>query len=487
MRRASLALDSVGHASGAASASAAPASCSIEVASNCQNGHCLWEKDPSWQRYIAALATFPGVLKVLECCGGLSTGCVALSKLLPSGAVEMAGHWDIDECLRPFLEVVHRQCRCIHLGKDAGDLLQLDIGAIALGHVLIAGPPCPPWSSLGSRGSFEDRRASVFWRVVDIVVDQARRGPLALFVLENVEAILHHAKGAQRRAIDVILEELWTGLPSGWQITVHTLNTRDFGLPQSRPRAYVVGHRCDLFGPQPMPPPIQFERTVQLKNLLNLADKRNCWPNTTVQAQNLRDWKQHYGTSMNDSAAIGTFAVIDISRTPSGRTRWTATSARPGIVQCLTAAGPDLHVFSLGEGNVDLSLDRRLRGSERASLQGFPPCVRSVADEGPRTKRILGNAMSVPVIGSVLGTAMLRLVGCSSPRSIVAWTGSSNASSASSTAGAAPPAEGSDGIDGDPPDGVTDTDPFTHDIGEGVSAHSPSKKRRLHKDIGLCT
>ena len=93
---------------------------------------------------------------------------------------------------------------------------------------------------------------------------------------------------------------------------------------------------------------------------------------------------------------------------------WGNCSKHPNTVQCLTASGPLLHIFSLGEnaGIEPLSLDRPMRISERASVQGFSGAVVEAASHLPinDAKRMFGNAMSVPVVGTVVGRELLGLV-----------------------------------------------------------------------------
>ena len=106
---------------------------------------------------------------------------------------------------------------------------------------------------------------------------------------------------------------------------------------------------------------------------------------------------------MDDKAFHGNFAIVECGRDPSGRTaRCNVRSS--GLLpvdrcQCLRAAGPKLHVFSLGQGSQDLSLDRLLRVRERAALQGFPDSIGNLLFTAAAGCRILGSAMSAPVGG----------------------------------------------------------------------------------------
>ena len=84
---------------------------------------------------------------------------------------------------------------------------------------------------------------------------------------------------------------------------------------------------------------------------------------------------------------------------------------RPDIVECLTASGPSLHVFALGEGrHGQLSLDRPLFARERGRLQGFPEAVCAASVSDAVAKRMFGNAMTISVLGSVLGRELQGLL-----------------------------------------------------------------------------
>ena len=384
------------------------------------NSHSWWQDDPQWKTFVSRLSNFSGELKVIELCGGLGTAFIALSLLLPAGCVELTGHWDTDSDLASYLNRVHPRSNVIHLGGIAGDINQWPIENIAFGHIIVAGPPCPPWSRLGVRKSFEDARAAVFWRVIDIVIHQAKEGVLGMFILENVEAIAHKVSGASEPPSTIIIKELRDGLPGQWDINLHCLNAVSFGLPQSRPRAFIVGHRTDMFG-KDVAPPKNFERTVPLQHLLDIDDTRQLQPNTELQDKSIADWKESYAALIKDTDCKGSVAVFDVSRTPSSRTTW-AARGNVNKVECLTANGPNLHIISLGGGEgIDLAIDRRIRGHERARLQGFPPSICDLANDSVTTRRIFGNAMAVPVIGSLLASEIIALCDHSSPSDIAEW------------------------------------------------------------------
>ena len=385
----------------------------------------LWEQDSQWQQWKTAVRHFFGKLQLLELCGGIGSAYIALSKLLPAGTLQLAGHWDIDDELAHWLQVVHSDCSQIHLGTSAGDILAIDIDQFPNSHIIVAGPPCPPWSKLGRRESFDDKRSAVLWRVIDIVTHQARTGSLGLFVVENVESLTHKNKAAGGRApVNIILEDLNSNLPSGWNVASVVCDSMDFGVPQRRNRVYIVGHSVQLFGPAAFTLPLPLTKQVSLNTLLERlpAAEKQASKNTEQQQQNLDDWKKLYKDLMLDTGSgTNSVAVVDISRTPSGRTAWSSKAMHPDLVECLTASGPNLHVFALGEGTGELSIDRRMTGPERAALQGFRPNLCRLAGNIAKDKRIIGNAMTVPVIGAVMATELVLLMDKADEDTISCW------------------------------------------------------------------
>ena len=113
---------------------------------------------------------------------------------------------------------------------------------------------------------------------------------------------------------------------------------------------------------------------------------------------------------MDNPECSGKYAFVEAGRDPTGRTSWSSrSSANPPPVdrcQCLRASGPGIHVFALGQGAQDLTLDRCLRVRERAALQGFPDRIGRLPLTEKVGRRVFGNAMSVPVVGTLLAVEL---------------------------------------------------------------------------------
>lgn len=103
--------------------------------------------------------------------------------------------------------------------------------------LLCAGFPCQAFSIAGRREGFADARGTLFFEVARLVADKRP----AYFLLENVPGLLSHDKGRTFHTILSTLSELGYGVE--WKV----LNSKDFGVPQSRKRVYLVGYldrRC---------------------------------------------------------------------------------------------------------------------------------------------------------------------------------------------------------------------------------------------------
>lgn len=359
-----------------------------------------WENDEQWKGLKRSLVRLPAAVKVLELCCGLGTGTWALRLLVGKARVQCAGLWDTDPKLLPVIKDLHGEQANAHIGKVAGDVTKIEVSDFPTAHVLIAGPPCPPRSSLGRRESFQDIRAGAMWRCVDVIIQQANAGSLLLFVIENVAAIAHKTAQASDTAANVIMDELNRSL-SGWTVDLQFHNALDFGLPHRRKRAFIVGrlsslnHSCRR--------PLHFIERVPLGMLVDTSDTDERTPYSDRQRQNIDEYRTLYRPSMLDTRRAGEWAVVEPERSAEGRTKGITATPQVDIVQCMNASGPALHIFALGCGLENSRIDRPLRVAERARLQGFPPRPVFASLTEAVARRILGNAMAVPVIGSVIG------------------------------------------------------------------------------------
>ena len=121
--------------------------------------------------------------------------------------------------------------------KMFGDITTVDTNKdIPNFDFLLAGFPCQPFSSAGNRDGFEDTRGTLFFEIERILKDKIDIGkPAKGFLLENVEGLMNHNNGKTLETIIRHLKNL------GYVVSYKLLDSKYFGLPQSRKRVYIVG------------------------------------------------------------------------------------------------------------------------------------------------------------------------------------------------------------------------------------------------------
>lgn len=117
-------------------------------------------------------------------------------------------------------------------GDFAEDITRIAPQDIPTHDLLCAGFPCQPFSQAGFKKGFDDIRGTLFFHIAQII-DSKR--PKAFF-LENVRYLLNHEDGKTFAKIrDVLEQEL------GYSFAYKIVKASDFGLPQHRPRLFMVG------------------------------------------------------------------------------------------------------------------------------------------------------------------------------------------------------------------------------------------------------
>jgi DNA (cytosine-5)-methyltransferase 1 len=148
-------------------------------------------------------------------CGGMTRGFLDTGRFEPMFAVEM----DRDAA----------ETYAANFGAHVKDDKIEDVGHFPSVDVVIGGPPCQGFSSLNRAGVGLERRK--LWVEYLRALDEAE--PLA-FVMENVPALLASPEYEEFKAA---AEE------RGFCVHGEVLNAADFGVPQHRRRAIVIGSR----------------------------------------------------------------------------------------------------------------------------------------------------------------------------------------------------------------------------------------------------
>jgi len=113
-----------------------------------------------------------------------------------------------------------------------GDITQIEASELPDFDLMLGGFPCQAFSQAGFKKGFDDARGTLFFDLARILAEKRPRA----FLLENVATLRNHDRGNTLRVIErVIQEEL------GYDLHVQVLNSRHFGVPQNRPRIFLVG------------------------------------------------------------------------------------------------------------------------------------------------------------------------------------------------------------------------------------------------------
>lgn len=141
---------------------------------------------------------------------------------------ECVGHCEIDvHADKSYRALFHTEGEWF-----CNDARQIDTAGLPDFDLVCGGFPCQSFSIAGHRKGFEDTRGTLFFEIARIL--KARKPPFVL--LENVPGLLSHDEG---RTFAVILGALSR---LGYHVEWQGLNSKDFGVPQSRQRVFIVGY-----------------------------------------------------------------------------------------------------------------------------------------------------------------------------------------------------------------------------------------------------
>lgn len=138
----------------------------------------------------------------------------------------------------------------------AGDIRAVNLAEIPPHDILCAGFPCQPFSKAGDQQGLD---CPHWGDLVEYVVHILRYHKPTYFIIENVPNLVRHNEG-----------KTWEGIKSelcgaGYDVEDHNLSPHQFGIPQIRERAFIVGQRDVLANyrwPDPARPAELSIRTV---------------------------------------------------------------------------------------------------------------------------------------------------------------------------------------------------------------------------------
>ena len=240
-------------------------------------------------------------------------------------------------------------------------------------HLYTAGYPCPSYSRLGKKKGTQDRRGLVTLRGLEFVSSQRPQ----VVVLEQVSAILEKRFSKVWNFILKILGKL------NYSVDYKVMNTKSSGLPQSRPRVYVVAVAVETVRQQVnLKLPTARSDRIDLHTFLDKSKVGSEVLNLPHYHEKLGDamWRKGY--------------ILDIGASPKFQ------HPMFNVSPCLTYSRCKSRGFYIPK------LRRRLLIEEAARLQGVPQQVlKAMLTQAQKQKfgdnlvfAALGDAMSINVL-----------------------------------------------------------------------------------------
>lgn len=247
---------------------------------------------------------------------------------------------------------------------------------------IIGGPPCQSWSEAGSLKGIEDPRGQLFYQYIRVLKDKQ---PL-FFLAENVKGMMAKRHSAAVENILSLFDE------AGYDVFIHLLNARDYGVPQDRKRVFYVGFRKDLhisFDEPPQP----YEHKLTFKDaIFDLKD-------SAIPAREKNKTNGDACMVLNHEYFVGSYSPIFMSRNRVRQWDEQAFTVQASGRQCqlhpqapvMPKVAENKNIFLPGKEH----LYRRLTVRECARVQGFPDDFRFYYENLNDAYKMIGNAVPV--------------------------------------------------------------------------------------------
>ncbi|CAN7336848.1 DNA cytosine methyltransferase [Rhizobium sp. LjRoot258] len=317
-------------------------------------------------------------LKALEICAGAGGMAVGLER----AGFHHVGLVELDKNAaatlrknRPHWPVIEADVRTI-------DFTQFRRSAVDL---LVGGIPCQPYSTSGKSEGKNDEK--------DLLLEGVRavkESKPKAFVFENVEGFLH-AKHA-----DHVASALRRLSKAGYEVSIHRINTRDYGIAQDRSRILVIGLRKELAGAFRMPPRFPGWRTNIGDALADLMGA-NGWSDVDKWVRAMRE--QPFHDKFRNFVQRGALSATIRGRKGAGLPKETERWLRKGFTYAPIPKEAPTDTDAQKRGFVP-GLTLRMR----ARLQDFPDDWQFVGGVASVAEQI-GNAVA-PRMAQAVGLAM---------------------------------------------------------------------------------
>jgi len=185
-----------------------------------------------------------GKIKFIDLFAGIGGFHLAFHNL--GAECVFASEWDTHAMKTYMMNFIDISPELFHEGNFRGDITKVKTDEIPNFDILTGGFPCQPFSQVGQKKGFNETRGTLFFDIARILKDKK---PAAFFI-ENVRNLEKHDNGKTFETIRDVIDGL------GYSFYYKIVRASDFGLPQHRPRLFMVGFRdknIDFKFPEPIP------------------------------------------------------------------------------------------------------------------------------------------------------------------------------------------------------------------------------------------
>ena len=252
--------------------------------------------------------------------------------------------------------------------------------------LFVGGSPCQSFSIAGKQGGFDDTRGTLFYEFARLVKEIKP----TVFIYENVFNVVNHDDGKTWETMQNAFRDI------GYHIDSDILNAKDYGIPQTRKRLFVVGFKQKKY------------------------KERFKFPQAIGCNETLQDF-------LEDNHAIGSIQSIEGKLTPIDQNKGTPDEyyyLTPGVLKYVISPGtkgfyhPEAEtdttiakaLLSTMHNHHRTSVDnyittngrlRELTINEGLRLMGFPDDFNIVVSKAQMYKQI-GNSIVVDVLMAII-------------------------------------------------------------------------------------